>query len=119
MGKKKKKAEDTREGLRKWRNSGRSTMGCWIDGKYILIKPKKEFKALESEVPQAFRDIIECISDVVAGPVVDSEDGKEILFRVIPNGDLFDVVNKEGDVQNDEPLDDAKAATLLAELTEE
>lgn len=115
--KRKKLEKDDREGLQKWINSGRSAARIWINGKLKMIKPNQKFKALEEEVPVAFRDKIKCLDGVVDTPAPTSHNGKDI-----PNWELkevdggFDVVDTVGKQKaNTIPLDKEAAENLLKE----
>ena len=97
-------------------------------GNHRIYKPGEVFKAIESEVPEAFRDVIIKVDvasvqeqeKVIPGKVatyklkerekVDPEDPNEEI--------LYDVVNHKGKKINETPLNREKAQSFINDLSE-
>lgn len=96
----------------KWENTGIKARKLIIKGKLTLIAPGEEFSATEAEVPVTFRDIFKCKNAEV------STVGKKVVkYELVKaEGGLFDVVGSDDKVYTSEPIEEAKAKALIANL---
>lgn len=116
-----KRADNKKKKSLKWINKGSSSFDLWVEGKRKIIKPNEKFTAEESQVPVAFRDVIECLTKVVDGPAIDSQDGKDVITLSLKEAGegLYNVVDNQGKVQNEEPMSKEAAEAFIKEKEEE
>lgn len=96
-----------------WKNNG----GTFRIGSKRIIKPGEKFQAFPHEVSKAFRDVIV--------PIHRSKEELVVVKAVIPVYKLqenakkgfFDIVNEQGKVLNDIPLEESVAQNLIADLS--
>ena len=93
-----------------------------------IIKPGQEFKALPSEIPQAFRDVVIPLETIPAEkPVEVIQTAEKPVYKLKPRDvedsaesdaeDLYDVVNvKTNKALNDKGLDKKTAEKLIKDL---
>jgi hypothetical protein len=102
-----------------WRKTGRKSMR--LSGK--IIKPGQRFRAYPSEIPEAFRDLVECLDKEevarIEKEVVLQETKVEELYEIRPAKGVgwFDVVNIVSEKPiNTKSLRKADAEELLQSL---
>jgi hypothetical protein len=95
-----------------WKNNG----GTFRMGKNRIIKPGEKFLAHPDQVSQAFRDVIVPIQRNL-------EDHTPVKvnipkYEIQPNEEegFFDIVNEEGKILNEKPLEESVAKQLLEDL---
>lgn len=89
-----------------WRKLGGGSF--WLGNR--MIKPGERFSASESEIPEAFRDVI-VPSDSHAYDIPIFE-GKRALFKLMPSKDedgMFDIIDIKGKKFNGKPLAEKEA----------
>ena len=94
----------------KWKNIGKSfrTRGGRI------IKPNQVFEVLESEIPQAFRDILVPVEPIPAEPVLKvSGSGYQLRHR---GNNWYDILDAQGKVVNEKALRQDEARKMLEAL---
>jgi hypothetical protein len=84
-----------------------------------LIPPNATFKARQSEISKAFRDVVILLDKVPESVKVPEPTPVKSDYTIKPRGksrSLFDVVNSFGKIVNEAPLSKAVAEQLLNDL---
>jgi hypothetical protein len=97
------------------------------NGNAKIIKPGEIFRAWPDEIPSGFRDLCKPLDgDVVwenggkSGKKAQPIPGVKSVYHLSPRDDdssLFDILNPEGKVLNEVPLEEEVAKQLIADLS--
>ena len=129
------KRTELEPGQSRWKKIGGGSLLLTINGKKRHIKPGEIFTAQEHEIPGAFRDVIKPLETEIVtvkkgtpreAPVVREANVKEPIppsaleyeVQARSGGGYFDVVDKNGKVQNEKALRKDAAEALLESLKE-
>jgi hypothetical protein len=86
------------------------------DGRCVL--PGQKFMANENEIPKAFRDVIKPLTPII--PIASAKIvSKQYHLRSYTEGEnegLFDIVDNNGKVLNEKPLDEDNAQIIMKAL---
>jgi hypothetical protein len=95
-----------------WKNNG----GTFRMGKNRIIKPGEKFLAHPDQISQAFRDVIVPIQRNLEDQVPVKVNIPK--YEIQPNEEegFFDIVNEEGKILNEKPLEETVAKQLLEDL---
>lgn len=133
------KRTELEQGTSRWKKTGGGSLRIKISGKKRIIKPGEVFTAKEHEIPAGFRDVIIPLDTevkIIPVPVPVPAPAKEVKEEVVAEvpeapveptvlvysiqarsgGGYFDVVDKDGKVQNDKAMREAPAKELLKAL---
>lgn len=99
-------------GLIKWKYFGKKPFR--IRGGRKIVKPNETFDAAESEIPQAFRDLIVPVKPLASEPPVEVIDsGYQLRHRA---GNWYDILDAQGKVVNEKALRQDEARRMLEAL---
>ena len=130
------KRTEVQPGQSRWKKTGGGSFHAKIGGKTRIIKPGEIFIAREDEIPESFRDTVKPLGTVVQATSTETKKVEEVVEEVVKvtasptpsaleyevrarsGGGYFDVVDKNGKVQNEKALRKDAAAALLESLTE-
>lgn len=111
----------TEDGTVMFRKVGGGTAVLIINGKKHRIKRGQTFRALPSEVPDAFKDNIVAVNAKEAAAVKKKAETPEIeakeYFVKHKGHGWYDVINSEGKVQNEQNLRKAQAEEFKNSLS--
>ena len=121
------KSSETNKTLPLWLKIGGGSMRI----NKQIIKPGQKFRALESDIPAAFRDLVvlqeegtaveakASVAGGMAGTAHMVKPSNPLVFTKEPtevDPTLFNVKNRRGKIMNQQPLSEADADKLIAEL---
>ncbi len=84
-----------------------------------LIPPGATFKARQSEIPKAFRDLVQPLEKLPTVPETPEVKPVKSVYQVVPRGKSkspFDVIGPNGKKMNEQPLSKAVAERLIIDL---
>jgi len=85
-----------------------------------LIPPGATFKARQSEIPKAFRDLVQPLEKLPPAPEAPAVKPIKSAYKVVPRGkskSMFDVIGPNGKKMNELPLTKATAERLVKDLS--
>ena len=112
----------------RFKKVGGGSLRGTFNGVKQIIKPGQTFKALPSEIPVNFRDVVialDSLPDVVPAEIIVKAAVKPVYKLKLRKAadsaesdaeDLYDVVNKAGKSLNDKGLDKETAEKLIQDL---
>ena len=109
------------KGMTRYKKLGGGSFLLTIEGKQKIIKPNQEFDCFPEDIPVNFLDRVIPLSEVIktAGelepPSTDPPAKLEYFVKLRSPG-YYDVVDKEGKVQNTKALREDKAKELIESL---
>lgn len=91
-------------------------LGSQKSGKGAIIKPNQHFWARPSEVPKAFADTVRPVVDLPPEPPLDVIKPGYKMQQNAKDPTLYDVVDMQGKIMNEQPLSGVDAGELLKAL---
>jgi hypothetical protein len=100
----------------KWRKLG----GGSLHLPKQLVPPGATFKARASEIPKAFRNMVQPLEELPPAPEAPAVKPVKSAYKVVPRGkskSMFDVIGPNGKKMNELPLTKATAERLVKDLS--